>query len=138
MPAVLRVTYASRLSRLGGQMLDGLIVLGVFIVAVILSEVSEPLGKVGLWATLVFAIAYYLFADAMPRGQSFGKRVVNIACVDADTGTPCTVAQSIGRNLSLFLLGPIDWIFIFGERHQRLGDKLAGTIVIDAPARIVQ
>jgi hypothetical protein len=27
-------------------------------------------------------------------------------------------------------LGPIDWIFIFGERHQRLGDEAAGTIVI--------
>jgi uncharacterized RDD family membrane protein YckC len=28
------------------------------------------------------------------------------------------------------VLGPIDWIFIFGERHQRLGDMLAGTVVI--------
>jgi uncharacterized RDD family membrane protein YckC len=31
---------------------------------------------------------------------------------------------------SLAILGPIDRIFIFGERHQRLGDKAAGTIVI--------
>jgi hypothetical protein len=30
------------------------------------------------------------------------------------------------------LLGPIDWIFIFGDRHQRLGDKIAGTIVVTA------
>jgi len=24
----------------------------------------------------------------------------------------------------------IDWLFIFGEKHQRLGDKVAGTIVV--------
>jgi uncharacterized RDD family membrane protein YckC len=28
------------------------------------------------------------------------------------------------------ILGPIDWIFIFGDRRQRLGDKAAGTIVV--------
>ena len=28
------------------------------------------------------------------------------------------------------LLGPLDWIFIFGSRHQRLGDMAAGTVVI--------
>lgn len=49
---------------------------------------------------------------------------------DATTGAPCTYGQSFIRNLLLAVLGPIDWIFIFGERHQRLGDKAAGTIVI--------
>jgi hypothetical protein len=26
----------------------------------------------------------------------------------------------------------VDWIFIFGERYQRLGDKIVGTIVVMA------
>jgi uncharacterized RDD family membrane protein YckC len=30
------------------------------------------------------------------------------------------------------LFGPLDWIFIFGERRQRVGDKFAGTTVIVA------
>jgi hypothetical protein len=30
------------------------------------------------------------------------------------------------------LLGPLDWIFIFGSTHQRLGDMIAGTVVIEA------
>ena len=25
---------------------------------------------------------------------------------------------------------PIDWLFVFGDAHQRLGDKLVGTIVV--------
>jgi uncharacterized RDD family membrane protein YckC len=68
----------------------------------------------------------------MRGGQSFGKRAVGTAVVHAVSGAPCTAGQSFVRNLLLYLLGPIDWIFIFGERHQRLGDKLANTIVVEA------
>jgi hypothetical protein len=35
------------------------------------------------------------------------------------------------RNLLLAILGFFDRIFILGERHQRPGDKAAGTIVVD-------
>jgi uncharacterized RDD family membrane protein YckC len=54
-----------------------------------------------------------------------GTRVVSV-----ETNAPCTFGQSFIRNLLLAVLGPIDWIFIFGERRQRLGDKAAGTIVV--------
>jgi hypothetical protein len=33
--------------------------------------------------------------------------------------------------LLLNFLGWIDWIFIFGQRRQRLGDRAANTIVVD-------
>ena len=52
------------------------------------------------------------------------------AVVDAATGSPCTFGQSFIRNLLLAVPGPIDWMFIFGERRQRPGDKAAATIVI--------
>lgn len=52
--------------------------------------------------------------------------------VSEKTGASCTFGQSLLRNILLMVLGPLDWIFIFGERRQRLGDKLAGTIVIIA------
>jgi uncharacterized RDD family membrane protein YckC len=55
-----------------------------------------------------------------------------VRVVDARTGEPCTYRQSFIRNILLTFLGPIDWLFIFGERHQRLGDKAAGTIVVTA------
>ena len=50
--------------------------------------------------------------------------------VDDKTGEPCPFGQSFIRNVLLAVLGPIDWIFIFGERRQRLGDMAAGTIVV--------
>ena len=34
------------------------------------------------------------------------------------------------RNFLLALLGIIDWIFIFGDTRQRLGDMAANTIVV--------
>jgi uncharacterized RDD family membrane protein YckC len=47
-----------------------------------------------------------------------------------DTGRECTYGGSLLRNILLMILGPIDWVFIFGEKHQRLGDKAAHTIVV--------
>ena len=125
--------YASRGSRLGGQLIDAGIILIPIVIAAFLTAVSETIGTIAFVAALLFGIGYYFFADAMRGGQSFGKRAVDAAVIHAETGQPCTAGQSFVRNLLLYILGPIDWIFIFGERHQRLGDKLAGTIVVEAP-----
>jgi uncharacterized RDD family membrane protein YckC len=65
--------------------------------------------------------------------------MLDIAVVDRRSGRPCSAGQSFLRNLLLALLGFFDWVFILGERHQRLGDKVAGTIVVDVvPARVAQ
>jgi len=129
--------YASRGARLGGQLVDGLIILAAFIPALVLMQVSERVGMVAFIPAVIFAFAYYFFADAMAGGQSFGKRVVDTAVVHAETRQPCSPGQSFVRNLLLYILGPIDWVFIFGERHQRLGDKLAKTIVVEAPGGVI-
>lgn len=129
--------YASRGARLGGQLVDGLIIVAGFIPALVLMRVNERVGMVAFIPAVIFAFAYYFFADAMEGGQSFGKRVANTAVVHAETRQPCSPGQSFVRNLLLYILGPIDWVFIFGERHQRLGDKLAKTIVVEAPGGVV-
>jgi uncharacterized RDD family membrane protein YckC len=131
--------YASRGSRLGGQLLDGLITFGPLLLSFAVGAVNETVGGIATIASLLFAVAYYFFADAMPGGQSLGKRAVGTAVISEKTGEPCGVGQSFVRNLLLYILGPIDWVFIFGEKHQRLGDMVAKTIVVDAsggaPAR---
>jgi len=124
------ISYASRSSRLLGQMLDALVAASPMILVIVLDAVD--VGNVALNnVVILFSGVYYLLADALPGGRSVAKRWLNMAVVDADTGEPCTVWQSLNRNLLLALLGPIDWLFILGERHQRLGDKLAGTIVVN-------
>lgn len=123
---------ASRASRLLGQLLDGFVGGIPLIAGAILSSVSHTLGAALLLIGVAWSIFYYLFADGLPGGQSIGKRWLGMRAVDATTGAPCSFGQSFIRNVLLAVLGPIDWVFIFGERHQRLGDKAANTIVVDA------
>lgn len=121
---------ASRSNRLFGQLLDGVVGGAPFILAALLSSVSDTLGIVFIVAGFGWSIFYYFFADGFPGGQSIGKRWLGMQVISANTGAPCTFGQSFIRNLLLAILGPIDWLFIFGEQHQRLGDKAAGTIVV--------
>lgn len=77
---------------------------------------------------------YGLLCEIFNRGQSFGKRLLNIRVVKADGSTP-----GIGAYLLRWLLFPID-VFITGgagalaiiltKNNQRLGDLAAGTMVI--------
>jgi uncharacterized RDD family membrane protein YckC len=122
--------YASRSDRLLGQIIDGVIGALPVIGAFVISSFSGALGGVSLLGAFLWSFWYYLFADGLRDGQSFGKRYVGMRVVDARSGMSCTFGQSFVRNVLLAMLGPLDWIFIFGEQHQRLGDKAAGTVVI--------
>ena len=121
---------ASLGDRLLGQILDSAIAIVPLFGSVILDA-----GEVAFVTSLLFALSYMLFADGFQNGQSYGKRFVKTAVVHATSGTPCSLLQSFVRNFLLLALGVIDWIFIFGDRRQRLGDKLARTKVIYAGSR---
>ncbi len=121
---------ASLSDRLFGQILDSLVAIAAVVVAAVLYAISPTIGGLALVLAVIFALFYILFADGFEGGQSYGKRVVHTAVVDATTGEPGTYWQSFIRNLLLSLLGLIDWIFIFGKKRQRLGDKAANTIVV--------
>ena len=124
------VDLASLPQRLAGQFLDGLVASVPVIAAFLVTFVLDRAGIVLIVLTCIFAFLYTLLADGLKGGQSFGKRMVGIRAVSMETGAPCSFGQSFVRNLLLMILGPIDWIFIFGDRRQRLGDKAAGTIVV--------
>jgi uncharacterized RDD family membrane protein YckC len=132
-PGASLVAY-SQLASLGdrflGQVLDTCILFGIVLVALGSFLFMPDLGIVSSGLGWLAAIFYMLFADGFPGGQSIGKRVLGTAVVDASTGRPCTWGQSFLRNLLLWLLGFIDWLFIFGGRHQRLGDRAANTLVV--------
>lgn len=67
-------------------------------------------------------------ADALPNGQSLGKRLLSIATVDRKTRKGCTLSQSLTRNAGVLVV--IDWVWIFMESRTRLGDMFAKTIVV--------
>jgi len=74
------------------------------------------------------SFAYFLLADALPNGQSLGKRLLSIATVDRKTLKGCSVSQAITRNAGALMI--IDWVWILMESRTRLGDMFAKTIVI--------
>ncbi len=75
-------------------------------------------------------ILYFLFSDALPNGQSIGKKILKISVVDYNSRIPSGLFQSFVRNVVLLLLGFIDIFFIYSSKRRRLGDLAAGTIVI--------
>jgi uncharacterized RDD family membrane protein YckC len=124
------MNLAPRSQRLLGQVLDGLVGIVPIIAIALLAALSDQMTSVLYMASLAWAILYYFLADGLHSGQSFGKRWLGMRVVGLDGQSPCTFGQSFVRNLLLAILGPIDWLFIFGEKQQRLGDILAGTLVI--------
>ena len=74
----------------------------------------------------------------MGRGQSWGKRAMDLMVVNIKTNKPCTKSKSLARNLvisGLQLIPYIDWLIVpvavlADDNGRRLGDKAAGTMVI--------
>ncbi len=160
---------ASRFARWFAQQLDFVILVIPFFIIIgvlshfgILVESTAFVGVICAFVGVIWTGFYLLFQDGINKGQSFGKRIMSMRVVNAETGAPCSYRKSIVRNLFiipvaitifglLFLLETlssglwsylwgivfliplvnlIDALMIFGDRRQRLGDKLAKTIVV--------
>ena len=77
---------------------------------------------------------YYFFALESGDGQTLGKRVMKLRVVSAD-GAPASMEQIAKRTLVRILDGHIVGLIVMlasGERRQRLGDMVAGTVVTEA------
>jgi len=94
---------------------------GAALVFGLLGELLKPLAIAGWWG-------YLLLRDAIPGG-SVGKRLLKMRVVRIPGERRMTLGASFFRNLThVFFM--IDALFILGERRMRLGDMLAGTIVL--------
>jgi len=94
----------------------------------------------GVYFLFVMAVwlgifTYILFKDAFFNGQSIMKKILGLRVVSVKTQIKCRWYQSLIRNIILFI-SPISLIellmVIFNPSGRRLGDLLAGTIVIDS------
>ncbi|MGF1687467.1 RDD family protein [Photobacterium japonica] len=113
-----------------GQMLDAIV---AFVIIFALFAAGKALALEQNYIDIMAlgsGALYWIFADALPRGQSLGKRVLSMAVIDKDTGAYCSLWQSFLRNILTPVIGVIDAIFILTRKRQRLGDLAANTIVI--------
>ena len=123
-------TLAHPAKRYQGQFLDGLIAIVLFVVLVYFFRAIELENTATGVLKLLIPFSYFVFSDALPGGQSLGKKPFGFYVVSKTTGKPCNLLQSFMRNFFSPLLGILDAVLIFGKNHQRLGDKFANTIVI--------
>ncbi|HEX4756457.1 MAG TPA: RDD family protein [Terracidiphilus sp.] len=134
-------------SRFIAILVDYLIWTAIFIVLGLLAAIIIPaltlLGKItASWAVgIVFLIiflfhwGYFTLFEALGGGRTPGKRVTHIRVIHR-SGRPIGFVESLARNLVRF----VDYLpafygvglvaIFFSRQNQRLGDMVAGTIVI--------
>jgi uncharacterized RDD family membrane protein YckC len=146
----LRHEIAGAGSRFAAGLLDGLILAGGYLalgLALLIPAAFDPtrfsrfvLGLLVGGAVLA-VLAYHALFHALRGGQTPGKRALGIRVLSAD-GLPATTMQIVLRAL----LWPVDVILLVPasiglilvaatSKHQRLGDLVAGTLVVRAPER---
>ena len=129
------VPLASIGDRFVAQIIDAVIAFIVlFIPLITFGGKSDTAAGIGA----VAYILYLLFQDALPNGQSIGKRIIKIAVVNKTSGKSCGIGASLVRNIVLVFLGFIDLLFLGSKLRQRLGDMAANTIVINAEEKLVE
>jgi uncharacterized RDD family membrane protein YckC len=128
--------------------LQALIVLGIVLLLALSGAAKGGRGTRGFssisvnWtiAIIIFVIfmfqwGYFTLFEAFWNGQTPGKRFVQLRVIQ-ETGRSISLFESMSRNLirivdampSLYIVGAI--CIFFSRRHQRLGDLVAGTLVI--------
>ena len=119
----------------------GFIVLGLLVALSlpVLQSIPGPPQNwfIGILILLLFLLhwGYFTLFEAFNHGQTPGKRVARISVIHR-SGRAISFVESLARNLvraidylpSLYAVGVIA-IFI-SRQHQRLGDMVAGTIVV--------
>jgi uncharacterized RDD family membrane protein YckC len=133
-------------SRFMAAFLDTLIQLGLYFVLFIVSagllSFTSLLGGRSMWVTaglilVSFCIqwGYYALFESFWKGQTPGKRWAGIRVIK-DSGRPINAFEAIARNLIRFVdflpgfygVGVIT--MLLNARHRRLGDFVAGTLVV--------
>jgi len=113
-----------------------LVFLGIWLASKIQLDWLPDTWAIAIIVFIFFCIywGYFTVFEIVWHGQTPGKRVIGIRVVK-DSGRPVTVLESVGRNLMRAIDGQF-WYLIamvsvmLSRQNKRLGDYVAGTIVI--------
>ncbi|MDE0086858.1 MAG: PspA/IM30 family protein [Candidatus Poribacteria bacterium] len=81
------------------------------------------------WSGIALWTAGLLFMDGFKNGQGIGKKLLSLQVLRLKDGKPGTLKDSFIRRLTS-VFQPLDSFWTFGKRRQRIGDKLAETVVV--------
>ena len=130
-------------SRAAAAIYDAVVVAGILLLIVIASAATGLLSAAGSWFDAVALLAgfvvlwgYYVLSEGLANGRTLGKREMGIRVV-MDTGHPLTFAASAVRNLVRLVDAQpaVSYVVggafvLFHPQHKRLGDLVAGTVVV--------
>ena len=129
----------SRFLALAFDMLIQLLILGgMFLIGGVFHGAFGSNWAVALLILALFIVFFGYFAifEAVWNGQTPGKRITHIRVIK-DSGRPITPAESFGRNLMRIVDSSPAFLYAIGivsvllsKQNKRLGDFVAGTIVI--------
>jgi uncharacterized RDD family membrane protein YckC len=96
---------------------------------------SSGFAFLGLLLGFCASVFYGFFLEGYWDGYTVGKKLLGIKVVKED-GSPCTYGSTLLRNLLEIIDGLFYYVvgFIFmasGDKRQRLGDRVAGTVVVN-------
>ena len=131
--------------RLVAGIIDTAIIAGyIVILGIMLSLAGASSTHNGAWAILLayFPVVFYsLYSELLFNGQTVGKKVMGIKVISLDGDRP-----TLGQYLIRWLFRIIDiWLMSFvlaiilvaaTDRRQRLGDMVAGTVVVKTKSKI--
>lgn len=150
-------------ARIGAQSLDLMITYGGVLVLIFLLAwlgVFSWNGLITFYALITFfmRVPYYVLSELVWNGRTLGKRITGVRVISLD-GRSLTPHQIVARNvmkevevflpmatlsgaaemgwvmgltLSAWMIGTL-LVPVFSKLNQRLGDMVAGTVVVDNP-----
>jgi uncharacterized RDD family membrane protein YckC len=88
----------------------------------------------GFFLGVVLALSYSFVLEGLWDGHAVGKHFLGIKVVEED-GSECSLVSAFVRNLFELIDGLFYYLVGFlvmaaSDRRQRLGDRLAGTVVV--------
>ena len=116
-------------------LIRGLVVLALGLVLAIALGSPDAVGGVLLIAAFVLEWGYYVFFETTGDGRSLGKRALSLRVVK-EGGFPISFMDSVLRNLmrgaDFLPFGYVIGLFVMAgdSRFRRLGDRVAGTLVV--------
>ncbi|ELZ91727.1 RDD domain-containing protein [Haloferax mucosum ATCC BAA-1512] len=128
-------------SRIGAQIVDTIVgIILSYLVLIPFGAVDSAVGGSGGIAFLGFLVAfvtfvgYFFLLEGLWDGQTVGKRLFGIKVVKED-GSACDIGSSLMRNLLRIIDGFFYYLIGFismaiSDKRQRVGDRLAGTVVV--------
>ncbi|HYF29793.1 MAG TPA: RDD family protein [Chitinophagaceae bacterium] len=129
--------------RLFAWIIDLMILLAyLWITDILISEILSDYWTAQDWLVVLYLLPYFFYHLIMEislNGQSIGKKAMSIKVITLEGGQPSLSQYIIRWMFRIFDIGlffvPAFFSIILSARSQRVGDIVAGTIVIDTKAR---